>query len=677
MKSRYYSLPSYKYINTENDILENNAGKPLRDYEIFGNIYQSFNSNNYLDLSKPSRIVGCETSFIDDVFTITKTSKTSANVYFDLGYYSDFENKCLNFYINNIGSSNITYYILYSDINGNFLYNNYISGNPCSAGSSKTLRVVIPKNKSANHLIVRFYVSSFDAATAEIGDTCILNNVQIKETYIDAYEQYNENSILSIDNPYEIQWVGTKTKNLYNGATIGTSLNADTGIECSNLYHATTDYIPFINGKTYYLSGMIANKLYATVFAYNKNYEFIARTASSYTETKKVSSFPLSVQDIEDTEVAYVRIRFTRLTESDMIDDVNTWNIQFELGDTYTSYKPYGYEIPIDIIEDNLFNDNYLYNSKYNIYDESTGLWTVSDASTGYYRSFFTGEVGQLHSRKIECLPKLPKNAKITVKIFDMINNTPQTSGVINYALINKDNTTFKHANASSEFTFTTPDIECWLDIRRTSSSGNIQFSKIQISVGDSADTYKEQKKRTEYIYIKEPLRRIGNYADNISFKNKKILRHIINDTLTATEISTIGNTSEDLALFSMSGLGNSIALNDIVSIKSPQILGVMYYDYINQCVNDNFFKNKECICLTDVKKIYFKLKKERIGGDTLELAQTYLNEHPIEIWYATGTPIEESIDLPSIINKDVNGTILFDMELSPVKKVFQYYKKG
>ena len=53
-------------------------------------------------------------------------------------------------------------------------------------------------------------------------------------------------------------------------------------------------------------------------------------------------------------------------------------------------------------------------------------------------------------------------------------------------------------------------------------------LSNIQIEVGDTATAYEPYfEPMTTSIYLDEPLRKVGTYADYIDFENKKVVRNI------------------------------------------------------------------------------------------------------------------------------------------------------
>ena len=92
-------------------------------------------------------------------------------------------------------------------------------------------------------------------------------------------------------------------------------------------------------------------------------------------------------------------------------------------------------------------------------------------------------------------------------------------------------------------------------------ADGNYQFPaiicrNIQIEEGTSSTAYEPYKgSETTHIFLDEPLRKVGDYADYIDFKNQKVVRKIevLDDTGTKTILESFGTllipTEENISL--------------------------------------------------------------------------------------------------------------------------------
>lgn len=146
------------------------------------------------------------------------------------------------------------------------------------------------------------------------------------------------------ENPIEVQSVGDKTKNLWNG-DVEQGAVANTG-ELKNLNtRIRSKPIKVVGGLEY----TISSNLYVRMICCYKDGKFISTIADlTGTMSKKQVSF--TVPDGADT----LRINFmlnvsgTANVTPDMIEDT-----MLELGSEATAYEPYGYKIPVVVSAEN------------------------------------------------------------------------------------------------------------------------------------------------------------------------------------------------------------------------------------------------------------------------------------------------------------------------------------
>lgn len=141
----------------------------------------------------------------------------------------------------------------------------------------------------------------------------------------------------------------------------------------------------------------------------------------------------------------------------------------------------------------NLFDPNKLLQvSDRNTYDEATGLWTMKNVS-GWCSSILYNVAGANSARDITKLVMLPSNAKVTVKLFSLVNGTSLgNSETIQCSIHDSTGAFVTGYKGFDTFTFTTPSAASWLDIRRYNNSGTVSFSGIQIEVGSNATAFSE-----------------------------------------------------------------------------------------------------------------------------------------------------------------------------------------
>lgn len=172
----------------------------------------------------------------------------------------------------------------------------------------------------------------------------------------------------------------------------------------------------------------------------------------------------------------------------------------------------------VKVAKKNLFNEILLSQQEsYNTYNSTTGLWTTSQTSTGYNRSFLYAAVGTATRDKTKLI-KIGPNMQYTLTLYNFTNNTSYTSGYIGLLLYDKDGTYKRKVDVSSSTpTFTTNSDEYYLDIARAASSGYFTFSHIQLEAGSTATTYEPYAAQTQLLSLGNiELAKIGDYQDRI-----------------------------------------------------------------------------------------------------------------------------------------------------------------
>ena len=139
----------------------------------------------------------------------------------------------------------------------------------------------------------------------------------------------------------------------------------------------------------------------------------------------------------------------------------------------------------------------------------------------------------------------------------------------------------------------------------------------------------------TTNIYLNEPLRKTGDYADYIDFKTRKVVRIVGEKALKGTD----GNWSSTVAwgnhAFFISNLKNMLGWGTTVGALCSHLqsyTGKTTTTLSNQWViggSNIVLVNDNCLTSAELK--------------------TWLNENDVRIIYPLATPIEEPIELPNI----------------------------
>ena len=115
-------------------------------------------------------------------------------------------------------------------------------------------------------------------------------------------------------------------------------------------------------------------------------------------------------------------------------------------------------------------------------------------------------------------------------------------------------------------FTFTTASTTNYIAFHSGKKYGTTAQTNwvdgMQIEYGSSATTYEVYQEADASVYLDEPLRKVGNYADYIDYQSQKVYRNVIvNDDTGTLPIDQSYSGTTDTA-------GTSITLPDILSIQ-------------------------------------------------------------------------------------------------------------
>lgn len=260
----------------------------------------------------------------------------------------------------------------------------------------------------------------------------------------------------------------------------------------------------------------------------------------------------------------------------------------------------------------------------------------------------------------------------------EYISNGP--SGITNYTfeVLEDGYVGFSFRNYISNTTIWDTSIPIWITEGSNATNYEPYGYKIPVKVSNRTEEI------TTNIYLDEPLRKVGYYADYIDFKNKKIVRYIYKDKL--SNISFIGKSGISTSNnFYISTLYSSNELNlkpnILISDEStweftPHILSETLPSLSWKTMKEN--NNIYGICITEDQN---KTANEiRVAvptsvATTLTNFNTWLSNNDSDIYYVMLNPEEETIDLPQISTLKGNATLEIDTEISPSNTEVIYYK--
>lgn len=558
-------------------------GKPLKQYKVYGNsIQQSVN-----------------------LYNVDSTQITS-------GYYLDANGAEI---VSSSGYWSITDYI---DVNGyDFVLKNVGGVVPAVClydADKKFIKGVAYGTTNAKDLT----------------DITINSEILVKYVRFSIYIEWDKNNIKleyipTPTTPIEIESVGEKTINLIDYNNLSNTTNK--GITYTN----NNDGSFTANGTlidTLSVYSLVIPKLEHNVTYYgdsgqdlneeNRRYYLfliIKNTSTSqvryYSSNKTNKTFILA----EDEEVTTLQIRINDPTAS----SISVENLVFKpilcKNQEYQEYEPYGYKIPIKVESKNLFNLNAVVPNAV-----SQGYLEITDTGYNILRteSFANGfNMGNFAS--------FCPNLKVgDIFDFNFETNAIRDNIAVNYVYLNVYKNTLRIGNKyictqemldSNLFIYSGGTADCYYkDIIFAKTDNNLNYEKYEDSI-------------IANIYLDEPLRRIGDYADYIDFENKKVVRNVKSELMYNENWLYVED--KDVIYF---------AKNNIKSSSSA----------FCTCLPDEIHKGSTGAYVRPVSNV-FRIYN-RGYWESLDVFKTWISEHQdYKVEYLLITPMEETIELPEI----------------------------
>ena len=427
---------------------------------------------------------------------------------------------------------------------------------------------------------------------------------------------------------YIIKSVGDRTKNLFDKNSITFTPNnflGENGELITNLDWEVSDYIP-IEGYQVTLNCQIGKD--PCICLYDKDKNLLVSKRYQYNKTITVSS----------EQMAYY-CRFSRYYT------ISVDSFQLEYGSKSTSYEPYGYKIPITTNGKNLWNA------------ELTDGYGLDSAGLPISNNKRCATLEPIHYANID-------NLKISYKSTDV--NTHVMYSVFN------ENTFVRRLNCMSGdsidvsggnkvyFSF------YWVGI--TVSANDI--SEIQLELGDTVTEYEPYHKPVPTsIYLDEPLRKIGDYADVIDFERGVVERKMGKLVYTGNEI--FRNTTYDINLF-MLNMEGYLRKKEITSLNShyqTQTNVNVYTEVADmRCA---FYVNPN-----NLSSSLIYIRDSRFG--TIADFKAYLKEQydagtPVTVYYVLAESTTETLTLPKLPTFNGTAVISADTEIQPSNMEITY----
>lgn len=216
-------------------------------------------------------------------------------------------------------------------------------------------------------------------------------------------------------------------------------------------------------------------------------------------------------------------------------------------------------------------------------------------------------------------------------------------------AYITTYSSNYKNASVSKRFTVSS-DTYVSFGLVGNGSYDNLKF-RFQLECGEDATDYEPyQEPVTEHIYLDEPLRKIGDYADYIDFKNKKVVRNTKKVTFDGTE-----NWGKETV--SGKEYSNFYIASNPIAKASTNVLSNRFASSVSTSISA---ENNAFISFST--KLNITYATDTVENWKAQLATWNEEGNPFTVWYVA-LPREESVSLPTL--KTIKGTSIISVDTS------------
>lgn len=707
--------------------LPKSKGKAPKNYQIYGNSTQETTGKNLFDKSisiqdpikneteLPNTIYGYSILAKNKICDILKPNTT---------YTISCEIECTAIPDDCTYSTGILGFLIYKAVSGYTSISLYID-HQLSVGEkyqyTKTFTTPLKFDSGGNYELLCYMNKYLNSDNKIVTASVIYRNIQIEEgsTATD-YEAYHTSP--SPDFPSAVESVGDlTTKNLLGltGRTASVSLSS------------ANDETKFLKGYAYWNNISTAGSITYT-FNDNNSYTLIAKnvassisfpikahpnttyTASAANISLSVGSYTLMVgfyeQDgtyingaqgssnkltytfstPENTAYIVLGVRIITAVYDDVGNILTVEKFQLELGSTATSYEPYHkYDIPISIYGKNLIKYPYQYTTRdingIRFTDNGDGSVTMNGKATANAIWFMylnrTNLIGGLSSGdKITLSVKSNKSFSGALRVVCNYFDTGGTEKDANMSI------TAANSSITNRITALWKGMEIYIVVLKGQTVDNITIYP-QLEKGSPATPYEPYKgKTTTHIYLDEPLRKVGDYADYIDFKNQKVVRNIVEDSLYAnnfykklSSVARFGRVKTSIKQKLDTHMLSTILNYDFSWTKDVESIFHHTGAYYNYYWSVYWSRLGLTYDGTNVYRTDDTEQTPLTNSEVLNIANEWLNtlsDKDKKVFMILDTPTEESISIPNLaLPKSEKATMIVNTTVKPSNIYAKYIK--
>ncbi len=379
------------------------------------------------------------------------------------------------------------------------------------------------------------------------------------------------------------------------------------------------------------------------------------------------------------------RLRISLVNTSGNTDTIAFKWIQLELGSTATEYEPYHkYDVPVTVRGKNLLpNSDWMSGAHQNGFQEQV----TKEYITEYTQNSISFN---LAAWKGVSSPRFSKDS--VKRIVFKINQTALNSdSYVNFYITiqgydNDNNKTgnrviYNNAIADTEYVFDFYTISSYsfyanstqfsfCILARQNALSNLMVYDIAYYADTDTTEYEPYIGETKHIYLDKPLRKVGDYADYVDFKNQKVVRCIGEITLDGTENWVYQESSNMIYL--------SIKNKNLSRTFDSFSTHFLFSDSKNAI--DPYFVVVNTSTLGNVV-LRFNQQGDNIIYSTADEFKTFLVDqynsgNPVKLLCNCYNVVETAVTIPNLTApKSERATIMVDTSIKPSNMKIKYIR--
>lgn len=377
---------------------------------------------------------------------------------------------------------------------------------------------------------------------------------------------------------------------------------------------------------------------------------------------KTVTGYPAILENSTGEKLEELKIYGNSIQNGD--PTINTPIEVESLGDKVTdeSDSNYGkYKIPVTVRGKNLFNYTEARNSTEQGFVDEDGWITISidntSGTTTKYSNFWT---------------KVNNNLKPNTKYYVYVDVAKKEGNITLSAVSTHSSyrSQFVDGNVKESGDVTTvSDFSSAKTMLRSFASckaGEKGSIKFRIAVYEvKQDTFEPYYNEKYDIYLDEPLRKVGDYADYLDLKNRRVVRNVFKYTTNLIE-----SAGEPVDLGTVARMPINLPKVNMISTNHGLSNELKFLaNYSEQ--TEHFYISGSG------KQIFIFLLKSRIGDTVNKSALIqYLQNNPITFFGILSEPKIETISVSDVLTTKGTNVITVGTSVSPSNMEVSYYAK-